>query len=207
MSDVRHIIARGKTLTGRKLRQAIESATGTLIGGRGIRISTVNGHTTVSITGHTPRARSGLDGFLVSLTSHVLIDDNRWSYQWAQIVFDAESTDFVFVPDGRTSTVSGPALNFAEWDNNEFRAFHGVNISSFSDTLEVLPITTGQMFTSTPIIMYRMGQINSLAIVPPKKKGDPPLPIDGLYWFYAMNGAQVQCPAAAVAAPESDLLS
>lgn len=51
MSDVRQIIARGKTLTGRKLRQAIESATGKIVGGRGIKVVTLGRQSVVSLKG------------------------------------------------------------------------------------------------------------------------------------------------------------
>ena len=65
MSHINRIIRRGTTLTGQKLRDAIGSATGTVIGGRGIRVSMINGHSVVSITGHTPRAVGSRGGSLV----------------------------------------------------------------------------------------------------------------------------------------------
>ena len=59
MADVRTIIARGRELTGRRLRDAIESATGKVMGGPGILVSTINGNTTVSLRRQAPPARGG----------------------------------------------------------------------------------------------------------------------------------------------------
>ena len=194
MSDVRHIIARGKELTGRKLRQAIESATGTLIGGRGIRVSTVNGRSTVSLLGHVARPKPApIPQFMALLSDFVEIEPNRWEYDWVEVIYDAETAGFATKDDGQTSgdEGSGPALNIAEWTNTINRAFHGVDLDAVNGDVTVLPITEQ---SDTPILMTRMSQLNPLDIVPPKKKGDPALPISGLFWFYAMNGASIECP-------------
>ena len=87
MSDARHIIAPGKTMTGRKLREAILSATGAIVGGRGIVVSTINGQSVVSITGHTPRPRGGaIAGFV------------RGSSQEFNPTYNIESADKVSMP-------------------------------------------------------------------------------------------------------------
>ncbi len=76
MTDVRNIIARGKTLTGRKLRQAIESATGTVVGGRGIKVVTVNRQSVVSLKGHPIIGGGGGAGVTLGVVSSFSADFN-----------------------------------------------------------------------------------------------------------------------------------
>ena len=91
MSTIDYLIARGKTLTGRKLRDALHAATGNIVGGRGIRVSTINGQSVVSITGHTPRAKGGglvFPGFI----------DNVSLPNGFNVTYDIKSVDGVSLP-------------------------------------------------------------------------------------------------------------
>ena len=169
--DIDNLIKRGGTLTGSKLLEAIKAATGKVVGGRGIRVNTINRDTVVSLRGHPIiGGGGGLIFFTVITNSVPLGGTNRWVYNWAEAIVDTIGSSWEPLPGGRT----GSARNTAEHLNTPSMAFGGVDLDALPGDVEVLPVQDGQA-------------------VPMAKVTD----IDGdiKYWFHMMNGAQVACPA------------
>ena len=170
MTGVRNIIARGRKLTGRKLRQAIESATVKVTGGRGIRVQQLGGNTVVSLTGNPIIGGGGGLIFFAVITSSLPIGDtNRWLYNWAEAIVDINGSSWEALAGGRT----GIGLNTAEHLNTMSMAFGGVDLDALPGDVEVLPVQDGQA-----VPMAKVTDING----------------DIKYWFHMMNGAQPSCP-------------
>lgn len=167
--DIDNLIKRGSTLTGSKLLEAIKAATGKVVGGRGIRVNTINRDTVVSLKGHPILGGGGLIFFAVITSSIPIGDTNRWLYIWAEAIVDEVGSSWEPLAGGRT----GEAFNTAEHLNTPNRAFGGVDLDALPGDVEVLPVQDGQA-------------------VPMAEVTD----IDGdiKYWFHMMNGAQPSCP-------------
>ena len=187
MSDpkIDNLIARGRTLTGRKLRDAIKAASGEVIGGRGILVSRVNGQTIVSLAGHPIIPKGGVETFpcrLLDFPAPVEFAPNRWAYQWQEATLGngVPGTWFV-LSGGRNSTQLGPAYNMAEVQNTEDRAFMGTFLPDLPGTLDVLPITDANIgsFTKQPVFMRQFTQPDGSI----------------RFWFEATNGGQPTCTA------------
>ena len=190
MSTIDYLIARGKTLTGRKLRDALHAATGNIVGGRGIRVSTINGQSVVSITGHTPRvAGRQATVFYAELVIDPLPDpltDTVWDYPWIE-VYPTVGISFQHLEDGRRwddkNPPRRPARNLHEMRNADQFILGGVDLSLFPGGLNsrLYPATGNIEQINAPLQIVEMTELQA-------SESDILL-----YWFTFANGVQPVC--------------
>ena len=183
MSTIDYLIARGKTLTGRKLRDALHAATGKVVGGRGIIVRTINGHSVVSIKGHTPRGSTKSKTFPALLLEAIDFGQpNRWVYEWAEARLTTLG-GWLELEGGRTS-VNNVNFQFErnrmELTNTEFIVSGGVVVDLLPGSVTVLSAVAGNTEAMKQVV--EMSEIKT----------------DGLngYWFTFANGVQPGCPLA-----------
>ena len=133
MTDVRNIIARGKTLTGRKLREAIESATGTVKGGRGIKVVTIGRQSVVSLLGHQIIGGGGGAGVTLGVVTSFSADFN------ATYTIEPLPGAIIDLPDGEELTSVTPQGRM--FDTGEVD-FHNARVGSLA-TIHPLPLADG----------------------------------------------------------------
>ncbi len=131
MTNIRNIIARGQTLTGRQLRDAIESAAGAITGGRGISVSTIEGQSVVSLKGH-PIIGGGGAGVTLGLVEFGDADFNA-TYQVGPLQNDiqqlpADQQLFGVVPQGRMFDID--AVDFHKADVGTLALIHPLPLAS-----------------------------------------------------------------------------
>ncbi len=131
MTTPRQIISRGKTLTGRKLRQAIEAAAGNVVGGRGILVSSINGQSVVSLKGH-PIIGGGGAGVTLGLVEFGSQDFNA-TYIVGPLQGDiqqlpADQQLFEVVPQGRMFDTD--AVDFLKADVGTLALIHQLPLAS-----------------------------------------------------------------------------
>ena len=183
MTEPRDIIARGKTLTGRKLLQAIEGASTQVVGGRGVIVTSVAGKAVVSLKGRPiiPKVRSGI--IIALITGSDEIAANRWRYTWAEAEMDpvapSPPTDFTWsiLAGGRSSSTLGEAFNRYELRHTDLVALGGVTIASLPADLMVLPVPVDELVELT--------EYTSTA----DAAGD----VFRAVWFDRPNGVEVTC--------------
>ena len=133
MTDVRNIIARGRTLTGRKLREAIESATGTVKGGRGIKVVTIGRQSVVSLLGHPIIGGGGGAGVTLGVVTSFSADFN------ATYTIEPLPGAIIDLPDGEELTSVTPQGRM--FDTGEVD-FHNARVGSLA-TIHPLPLADG----------------------------------------------------------------
>ena len=181
MSTIDYLIARGKTLTGRKLRDALHAATGKVVGGRGIIVRTINGHSVVSIKGHTPRGSTKSKTFPALLLEAIDFGQpNRWVYEWAEATLTTLG-EWMVLEGGRTSVGNANfqfALNRMELTNTDAIVSGGVILADLPGDVTVLSAVAGNTEDIEQVV--EMTEIKT----------------DGLngYWFTFANGVQPNCP-------------
>ena len=180
MSTIDYLIARGKTLSGRKLRDALHAATGKVVGGRGIIVRTINGHSVVSIKGHTPRAVKSKTFDALLLEAIDFGQPNRWVYEWAEATL-TQLGEWLVLEGGRTS-IDNPNVQFArnrmELTNTEDVVSGGVILADLPGAVTVLSAVAGNTEVIKQVV--EMTEVKT----------------DGLngYWFTFANGVQPNCP-------------
>ena len=197
MTEPRDIIARGRTLTGRKLLQAIEGASTEIVGGRGIIVNSVAGKAVVSLKGRPiiPKVRS--DIIIALITGSDEIAANRWRYTWAEAEMDPvapsppDDFNWSILAGGRSSSELGEAFNRYELRHNAFFALGHVLLTSLPGDVTVLPVNSGELvelteYTSTPDV--------------PADKDDEPEVFKAV-WFDRPNGANVMCTPLSILEP------
>ena len=180
MTNIDYLIARGKTLTGRKLRDALHAATGKVVGGRGIIVRTINGHSVVSITGHTPRGSKSKTFPALLLEATDFGQQNRWAYEWAEATL-TQLGGWLELEGGRSSVDNENiqfALNRMELTNTEAIVSGGVILANLPGDVEVLSAVAGNNLAIKQVV--EMTEV---------KTGG----LDG-YWFTFANGVQPNCP-------------
>ena len=184
MTEPRDIIARGRTLTGRKLLQAIEGASTQVVGGRGVIVTSVAGKAVVSLKGRPiiPKVRSGI--IIALITGSDEIAANRWRYTWAEAEMDpvapSQPTDFNWsiLAGGRSSSELGEAFNRYELRHNAFFALGHVLLTSLPGDVTVLPVNGGELVELTEYT----------------STGDSNDDVFQAVWFERTNGVDVTCP-------------
>jgi len=151
------------------------------VGGRGMRVESVGlGMHSVHNTRRRIVAKKLAPTMIVRLQSAVPDGANKWLYGWLEAEWREQFGAWFQKPGGKSSGDKdrGPAKNFAELTNTAIKAFHGVPIDDLPADISVLPITAGGLATHVPMMELTASDDQSLQ-----------------YWFYAMNGAGVTCPA------------
>ena len=159
MTEPRDIIARGRTLTGRKLLQAIEGASTQVVGGRGIIVTSVAGKAVVNLKGRPiiPSVKAPTFPALLNPDITPVPPDpvefatNRWDYPWIEAALEPlPDGDWLELSEGRRWDDPGriEARNTTERGNNATIVQHGIELDQtfgnpgFTLTIEPLPQDT-----------------------------------------------------------------
>ena len=149
MTEPSDILAPGKLLTSKRLRDALDAARGEVIGGPGIKVNSVGGKTVVSLKGQRIISRARFEVLLLDVPAPVAFDPNRWDYAWAEAILDVDN-EWIEKPQGRRWDDAGrrEARNRIEVGNTALIVQHGILLDQtsgtpgFTLTIEPLPSDT-----------------------------------------------------------------
>lgn len=146
-------IQRGKSLTGKALKDAFDKALAPIKTGPGMLAADQANRV---IDSNAPKDRSRAK-FFVRITGHTMLSANRWQYDWEEVMLFG--TAFITKSGGRNSVTYDKAYNLLEVGNSATGVQgNGVVVENLPQGFAIVAIGTGAIVEITQVTYFSGGQ-------------------------------------------------